>query len=138
MLTVPERIPGLAPDHQDLRIRRAFAHQNDGCRWPRFFLAEMPPGQDAQHDGSEVTDSCWMTAADVLSVGKKGGMNLPFPTRTNLKRISEFRTVDDLLSWASAQAAEGIAKIRPVILRDNGKIRFVIPGDRDYPEDGDQ
>ena len=108
-------------------------------RWAaRFFLAEMPPGQDAQHDGSEVTDSCWMTAADVLSVGKEGGMSLPFPTRTNLKKISEFRTVDELLSWASAQAAKGITKIRPVILRDNGKTRFVIPGDPDYPEGGDQ
>ena len=108
-------------------------------RWAaRFFLAEMPPGQDAQHDGSEVTDSCWMTAADVLSVGKEGGMSLPFPTRTNLKKISEFRTVDELLSWASVQAAEGIAKIRPVILRDNGKTRFLIPGDPGYPDGGNQ
>ena len=104
-------------------------------RWAaRFFLAEMPPGQDAQHDGSEVTDSCWMTAVEVLSVGKEGGMKLPFPTLTNLKKISEFRTVDELLRWARVQAAEGIAKIRPVILKDNGKIRFVIPGDPDYPE----
>jgi 8-oxo-dGTP pyrophosphatase MutT (NUDIX family) len=108
-------------------------------RWAaRFFLAEIPPGQDAQHDGTEITDSCWMTAAEVLSIGKDGGMNLPFPTLSNLKKISEFRTVDELLSWASAQAAAGIAKIRPVILRDNGKTRFVIPGDPDYPEGGDQ
>ena len=108
-------------------------------RWAaRFFLAEMPPGQDAQHDGSEITDSCWMTAAEVLSIGKDRGMNLPFPTLSTLKKISEFRTVDELLGWASAQATEGIAKIRPVILRDDGKTRFVIPGDPDYPEDGDQ
>jgi hypothetical protein len=55
-----------------------------------------------------------------------------------LKKISKFRTVDKLLSWASTQAAEGIAKIRPVILRDNGKTRFLIPGDPEYPEGGDQ
>ena len=79
-----------------------------------------------------------MTAAEVLSIGKDRGMNLPFPTLSNLKKISEFRTVDELLGWASAQATEGIAKIRPVILRDDGKTRFVIPGDPDYPEDGDQ
>jgi hypothetical protein len=68
----------------------------------------------------------------------KGGMNLPFPTLSNLKMISEFGTVDDLLSWASAQAAEDIQKIRPVILKNNGKSRFVIPGDPEYPEGGDR
>lgn len=108
-------------------------------RWAaRFFLAELPPGQDAQHDGREVTDSCWMTAAEVLSVGKERGMKLPLPTLTNLKIISRFGTVDDLLSWASMQAAEEIQKIRPVILKDKDKTRFVIPGDADYPQDGDQ
>jgi 8-oxo-dGTP pyrophosphatase MutT (NUDIX family) len=108
-------------------------------RWAaRFFLAELPPGQDARHDGSELTDSCWMTAAEVLSTSMKGGMNLPFPTLSNLKMISEFGTVDDLLSWASAQAAEDIQKIRPVILKNNGKSRFVIPGDPEYPEGGDR
>ena len=105
-------------------------------RWAaRFFLAEMPPGQDAQHDGSELTDSCWMTATEVLSVGKQGGMQLPFPTLTTLKTISGFKTVDELLRWASAQAAAGVTRIRPVILKHNGKTRFVIPGDPDYPQD---
>ena len=104
-------------------------------RWTtRFFLARVPPGQDALHDGTEVTDSCWMSAADVLSVGKGRGMPLPFPTLTSLKKFSEFRTVDELTDWASKHAADGIRKIRPVILTENGKTRFVIPGDTDYPE----
>ena len=104
-------------------------------RWTtRFFLARVPPGQDALHDGTEVTDSCWMSAADVLSVGKERDMPLPFPTLINLKKFSEFRTVDELTHWASKQAADGIRKIRPVILTENGKMRFVIPGDADYPE----
>ena len=33
----------------------------------RFFLAELPPAQVASHDGAELTDSCWMPAADVLA-----------------------------------------------------------------------
>jgi len=107
-------------------------------RWAaRFFLAKIPPGQHAQHDGSELTDSCWITAAEVLSSGVRGGMNLPFPTLTNLRRISEFRTVDELVGWASVQSAEDIHKIRPVSIKDNGKTRFVIPGDPDYPDGGD-
>lgn len=104
-------------------------------RWTtRFFLARVPPGQDALHDGNEVTDSCWMSAADVLSVETGREMPLPFPTLTSLKKFSEFRTVNELTHWASKQAADGVLKIRPVILTENGKTRFVIPGDADYPE----
>jgi len=108
-------------------------------RWAaRFFLAEIPPGRDAEHDGNELTDSCWMTAEKVLSVGQEGGMELTFPTLVNLERISEFRTVGELVRWANVQAADGIEKVRPVILKDNGETRCLIPGDRDYPEGGDQ
>jgi len=108
-------------------------------RWAaRFFLAQVPPGQDAEHDGNELTDSCWMTARKVLSSGEKGGMKLPFPTIVNLRNIAEHRTIDTLLAWASAQATAGVAKIRPIILSDEKPVRFVIPGDDDYPEGGDE
>jgi len=107
-------------------------------RWAaRFFLAETPPAQDAQHDGDELTDSCWMTAAEVLTVGKERGMKIPFPTLTNLRKLSEFGSLDELLCWSAAQAAAGVDKIRPVALQESGKPRFVIPGDPDYPEGGD-
>ena len=107
-------------------------------RWAaRFFLAVAPPDQDAQHDGDELTDSCWMAAAEVLSVGKERSMKLPFPTLTNIRKLSEFGSVDELLNWSVALAAAGVDKIRPVALEDGGKTRFVIPGDADYPEGGD-
>lgn len=108
-------------------------------RWAaRFFLAQVPPGQDAEHDGNELIDSCWMTATEVLSSGKKGSMKLPFPTIVNLRNIAEHRTIDALLGWASTQAIAGVAKVRPVILKDKDQVRFVIPGDDDYPDDGDE
>jgi len=108
-------------------------------RWAaRFFLAEVPPDQNAQHDGNELTDSCWMTATNILSVGKKHGMSLPFPTRSNLKVLSGFGTVTDLTRWAATMVATGVQKTRPIILKDSGNKRFVIPGDPDYPPDGNQ
>ena len=108
-------------------------------RWAtRFFLAELPPGRDAQHDGRELLNSRWMTVAQVLTAGEEGGMTLPFPTRMNLEKLSTFETLEDLLRWASNEAQRGIAKIRPVILEDRGERRFVIPGDPDYPVDGDR
>ncbi len=108
-------------------------------RWAtRFFLAKLPPGQDAEHDGNELIDSRWITATEALSSGETGSMKLPFPTVMNLRNIAEHRTVDALLMWARAQATQGIPKIRPVLLKDKEPVRFAIPGDDDYPEGGDE
>jgi 8-oxo-dGTP pyrophosphatase MutT (NUDIX family) len=105
-------------------------------RWAtRFFLAEVPPGQDAEHDGEELTDSCWMTAADVLSSGKNGNMKLPFPTIANLRTFAEFKTVAEMVAWAANQAAAGVERILPVILGDDEPERVVLPGDPEFPND---
>jgi 8-oxo-dGTP pyrophosphatase MutT (NUDIX family) len=107
-------------------------------RWSaRFFLAEMPSGQDARHDGIELTDSRWLSAAEALSIGGQGGMKLPFPTFRSLKTLSEFASVDALLDWARDRALQGVEKIRPVEITENGESRFLIRGDPGYPEGGD-
>ncbi|MFQ5983560.1 MAG: NUDIX domain-containing protein, partial [Woeseiaceae bacterium] len=107
-------------------------------RWSaRFFLAATPADQDALHDGSELTDSCWLSAAEALETGRQGGMKLPFPTYRTLKMLSNFASVDDLLDWARQTSAQGVPKLRPVELKENGKRKFVIPGDPGYPEGGD-
>lgn len=108
-------------------------------RWAtRFFLAEAPPDQDAEHDGNELTDSCWMTAADVLSSGNRGDMKLPFPTIASLRMFTTFKTVAAMLDWAGAQAAGGVDKILPVILDGEKAERVVVPGDKDYPNGEDE
>lgn len=120
-----------------------FAHWETPLRRPkrwsaRFFVAEMPTGQDARHDSIELTDSCWLSAAEALSIGRDGGMKLPFPTVRNLKALAEFSSVGELLRWAGKRAQRGVEKIRPVELERNGKSKFVIPGDPDYPDGEDQ
>ena len=108
-------------------------------RWAtRFFLAQVPPGQDAEHDGNELTDSCWMTAEDVLSSGKNGDMKLPFPTIASLRTFAGFKTVAEMLAWASIQAETGVERILPVILGDDTPERVVLPGDPDFPSDKNQ
>jgi 8-oxo-dGTP pyrophosphatase MutT (NUDIX family) len=115
-----------------------FAHWetplNRPKRWStRFFLAQLPAGQNASHDDGELTEIKWLTAAEALSAGLSGNMKLPFPTIKNLQALAEFNTVDALVEWARQEARNGIEKIRPVELSGDGKHRFVIPGDRDYP-----
>ncbi|GMR17311.1 MAG: NUDIX hydrolase [Gammaproteobacteria bacterium] len=84
-------------------------------RWAaRFFLARIPPGQDARHDGRELTDSRWMTATEILAAGGERGMKLPFPTLCNLRDLAEFATVDEMLACAGARSAPTVARDRPV------------------------
>jgi 8-oxo-dGTP pyrophosphatase MutT (NUDIX family) len=105
-------------------------------RWStRFFLAEMPTAQDATHDGSEVTDICWLTANQALAGSRDGSMKLPFPTIRNLKNMSEFVTIEGLVDWANARAQEGIIRLRPIMIQENGKSKFVVWGDDGYPAD---
>jgi 8-oxo-dGTP pyrophosphatase MutT (NUDIX family) len=119
-----------------------FAHWetplSEAKRWSaRFFLAEMPSNQDVRHDGSELTDSRWLSASETLSIARTGGMKLPFPTLRILRALSEFTSVAALFDWAYARTREGIERIRPMKIELNGKPKFVIPGDPDYPRSGE-
>ncbi|MCH8073701.1 MAG: NUDIX hydrolase [Proteobacteria bacterium] len=105
-------------------------------RWStRFFLAESPTTQDATHDGSEVTDLCWLTASQALAGSRDGSMKLPFPTIRNLLDVAKFATIDALIEWADSRRQEGIIKLRPIKIQQNGKSKFVVYGDDGYPAD---
>ncbi len=99
-------------------------------RWStRFFLAELPPGQDATYDGSELTDSRWIIAAEALTLGREGGMKLPFPTVKTLDSLSRFDSVGQMLDWAKDRAVQGIEKILPDKITSDGESKYVVPGD---------
>ncbi len=83
-------------------------------RWStRFFLAESPPGQEASHDGSELTDSRWISASDALALQREGGMKLPMPTENTLESLSGFDAVEEVVDWAQAKLTQGIERILP-------------------------
>ncbi len=106
-------------------------------RWStRFFLAELPEGQEASHDDCEVTDLCWLSAREALGRAHDGQITLPFPTMRNLRKMSEFETVDELLRWADRQAQD-IMKFRPVRITSEGRSMWVVRGDEGYPAAGD-
>jgi 8-oxo-dGTP pyrophosphatase MutT (NUDIX family) len=107
-------------------------------RWStRFFLAELPPGQFAVHDGTELTDSVWLSASEALSSGPERGMKMPFPTLHNLKLLSACSTVAEMLQWATNQSLQGVQKILPAMIQHDGRSKVVMPGDADYPHDRD-
>jgi 8-oxo-dGTP pyrophosphatase MutT (NUDIX family) len=79
----------------------------------RFFLAELPAGQVARHCGAELTESCWMHAADVLAARKARRMRLPYVTRKTLKRVAGFASTAEVLDWATACGEKGVLRDKP-------------------------
>ncbi len=83
-------------------------------RWTtRFFAAELPPGQDACHDGSETTDSCWLSATQALERRAAGQMDMPYPTVKTLEKLRNFKSIRELIGWTREQRKSGIQMIRP-------------------------
>ena len=97
-------------------------------------VAELPPGQEAEHDGKELTDSRWLTPNAALDLRLTGEIKLPQPTRRNLDLMKDFGTVDELLAWAAGRHRENITSICPVQVFVDGKEMYPIPGDEHYPE----
>ena len=104
----------------------------------RFFLAVVPQGQAASHDGAELTDSRWMNPRDVLKAGSARKMILPYPTRTTLRNIAAFADTDGIIEWARARLESGAAKQLPAFVTVNGKDMVVMPDSPYYPEDFDR
>jgi 8-oxo-dGTP pyrophosphatase MutT (NUDIX family) len=103
-------------------------------RWTtRFFAAALPAGQLAEHDGTELTDSRWLTAKDALALQRAGNLKLPQPTRRNLNLLEDLDSVAALLEWAGAKHRSGITHICPVQVFVDGKELYPIPGDPHYP-----
>lgn len=79
----------------------------------RFFLAQVPRAQIASHDGGELTESCWLPAAELLKARKDKMMKLPYPTRKTLKRVARFDSMSEMQRWAQACAEKGVICDQP-------------------------
>ena len=99
----------------------------------RFFVAALPEGQAAAHCGGELTDSCWMTAHDVLEAGRARQISLHYPTVKSLESVARHKTFDELMDWAASCVEWGVTTMLPVVIERGGKPEVVLPGDRDYP-----
>jgi len=83
-------------------------------RWTtRFFLAELPQGQEAEPDGIEVTESIWLTADKALQHAREGLGKLPYPTRKTLESFAGLNSIQEYRNWARERQAEGIPAIQP-------------------------
>jgi len=99
----------------------------------RFFLAELPEGQEAEHCGGELTDSRWISAHDMLEAGRQGAVKLHFPTIKTLESLARHKTLEALVDWARSCVEWGVTSMLPAIIMRDGQPEVVLPGEKDYP-----
>jgi len=68
----------------------------------RFFVACAPEGQDGAHDRSETVHSAWISPRDALERGKRGEIELIFPTRSTLADLAAIQTPHAALEHAKS------------------------------------
>jgi 8-oxo-dGTP pyrophosphatase MutT (NUDIX family) len=99
----------------------------------RFFLAELPEGQEPRVDGQECVDQGWFTPQGALDAFAREEIALVFPTIKHLEQLGAFRTVDELLSYASGREVE---PVQPKVWFDGEVARVLLPGEPGYDQPG--
>ncbi|MFD4366441.1 NUDIX hydrolase [Rhodococcus sp. NPDC058521] len=97
----------------------------------RFFVAAAPEGQKADGATSEAAEVLWRTPEQELEHWLSGGSMLLPPTWSQLKALTEYRTVEEVL----AQSPE-IPAILPTMITDEDRIRVEFPGQDGYYDAG--
>jgi len=92
-----------------------------------FFLALVPAGQIAVHDGEELVDSCWISPRRALA-GEAPG-KLEFVTRRNLEKLCGAGTAAEAFERARASR---IITVLPVVEDTPEGRRACLPADAGY------
>jgi 8-oxo-dGTP pyrophosphatase MutT (NUDIX family) len=72
----------------------------------RFFLAAVPPGQDASPDGREIVEARWISPREALEENGLGRLALAPPTLHSLRELEVFRTVDEAIASTRGKSIE--------------------------------
>jgi 8-oxo-dGTP pyrophosphatase MutT (NUDIX family) len=95
----------------------------------RFFLAELPAGQEPSIDGEECVDHGWFTPRGALDAYARQEIALVFPTIKHLEQLEAFSTVAELLRYASGRE---VLPVQPKVWFDGEVARVLLPGDPGY------
>jgi len=94
-----------------------------------FFVAAAPADQVAAHDGTESVDSVWVRPADALAAADRGERTIIFPTKLNVMKLAESRSVAEVFDRARNTP---IVTVLPELDSSGDKPRLRIPADAGY------
>lgn len=92
----------------------------------RFFVAALPDGQRAQHDGHEAVECLWLAPRAALQAYWDGAMALAPPQIMSLAQLARHASVHSVLAAARAQRPPTIL---PEAFMDAGARTICYPGD---------
>lgn len=92
----------------------------------RFFLAALPPDQEAVHDNHEATESVWCTPLEGLQRYRQGEIALAPPQIMSLSTLTHFKDVQAALRQARRSRPPVVA---PEPFQLDGQRAVCYPGD---------
>ena len=94
-----------------------------------FLVAKTPNGHIASHDGSETLDTIWIDPLSAIKEAEEGKRRVVFPTRMNLKKVSESKTAKSAVERARETP---IVTVLPEVRDINGGRHLKIPIEAGY------
>jgi len=94
-----------------------------------FLVAKTPDGHIASHDGSETLDTIWIDPLLAIKEAEEGKRRVVFPTRMNLKKVSESKTAKAAVERARETP---IVTVLPEVRDINGGRHLKIPIEAGY------
>ena len=95
----------------------------------RFFLAELPSGQEPRVDGEECVDQGWFTPQGALDAHARDEILLVFPTIKHLEQLGAFPSMVELLEYARGRK---VLPVQPKVWFDGEVARVALPGEPGY------
>lgn len=92
----------------------------------RFFVARLPPRQEALHCALETTEGLWLTPDAVLARHAARAFPLVFATRAHIERLATLPTLEAL--WAHT-ANKAVVTVLPRLVPDTTPPRVIIPAE---------
>jgi hypothetical protein len=96
----------------------------------QFFVARAPVDQVALHDGSESTDSEWLRPEAAVADADAGKRTVVFPTRMNLLKLAQYKSVDEAMATARATT---VVTVQPEPMPHPKGRTLKIPVEAGYP-----
>ena len=97
----------------------------------RFYIAAAPEGHVVKHDGNESVDSIWINPQQALDVRLSKKRTIIFPTRLNLEKLKQSKTVAEAINNAKNS---NIVTVTPLIEKLDEGIFITVPKEAGYGE----
>lgn len=94
-----------------------------------FFVAVLPPGQQADAHTTEAVEATWWHPGEALAHWARGDIQLMTPTLRNLQELAEHPDSAAVLGTADRRK---IRTVTPRMIRRDGRAVIVLPDDPDF------